>query len=239
MKQLIAAFLLLASALPASAQSVKLPAEVRGNIGEFIQVKADTADAYVSWLAMDNGLNLFPVQLLKDTKTAVVVSTIAGRYRLSCVTARNDKPSEFASTVVIVGNTPPVPPGPGPTPEPPGPNPPGPAPTPDVGFRALIVFDKTKVDLPPPQDNIIKGKEVRDYLNSKCAKNDVTGVKEWAIWPDGDNVDSYPSPALVKAYKRPRTSLPWLVISTGSSGYEGPLPANVGDMLTLLRKYGG
>lgn len=133
MKQLLSTILLLLTALPALSQQIKLPSEVRGAIGEFIQVKADTPDAYVSWLAMDAGLNLFPTSLLRDTKTAVVVSTTPGRFRLLAVTAKGDKPSEWATTVVIVGDAPPVPPGPGP--QPPGP---GPTPTPTNEFEKAV-----------------------------------------------------------------------------------------------------
>ncbi len=41
------------------------------------------------------------------------------------------------------------------------------------------------------------------------------------------------------ALKRKRGALPWLVISNGKSGFEGPLPATVDETLTLLKKYGG
>lgn len=34
-------------------------------------------------------------------------------------------------------------------------------------------------------------------------------------------------------------TLPWLIISNGKTGWEGPVPHSVDDMLSLLQKYGG
>ena len=41
------------------------------------------------------------------------------------------------------------------------------------------------------------------------------------------------------AMKRPRSGLPWIVVSNGTTGYEGPLPLTEADTLALLKKYGG
>jgi len=42
-----------------------------------------------------------------------------------------------------------------------------------------------------------------------------------------------------QAMARPRTALPWILISDGVRGYEGPLPATITETLVLLRKFGG
>ncbi len=39
------------------------------------------------------------------------------------------------------------------------------------------------------------------------------------------------------AMKRPRGSLPWIVVSNGTTGYEGPLPANLDATTALVLKY--
>lgn len=224
--------LLLAS--PLSAQSVKLPIEVKGAVGAFIQVPAETQDPYVSWLSLDAGLNMFPTNLLKDTKTAVVTSVKAGRYRVTCVSAKGDKPSEFAYTTVIVGDAPPVPPIP-PGPNPPDPPiPPGPVPIPASGFRVMIVYE-TAMKLPPMQQSIIDGKVMRDYLEAKCAA-EADGTKGYRIW-DKDTIATGAPKLWQDVFARPRTSIPWIIVSNGMAGYEGPLPANTTDTIALLEKF--
>ncbi len=140
-----------------------------------------------------------------------------------------------------------VPPEPGPTP--PGPTPPGPTPTPpepDVkplipgdGFRVLVVYETGKVQsLPKEQSSVLFARSVRDYLDQKCVAGRDGVTREWRIWDQ--DVDTLNETASWQAaMKRDRKSIPWIVISTGKTGYEGPLPANVTDMLKLLKKYGG
>ena len=41
------------------------------------------------------------------------------------------------------------------------------------------------------------------------------------------------------AMKRPHPTLPYLIVSNGKSGYEGPLPTSVDEAMTILKKYGG
>lgn len=96
-------------------QSVTLPKEVKGEPGSFVRVAAETDGAHVRWLSLDPGLSVFPSDLLKDSKTTVVVAQKAGRYRIAAWTAKGDTPSEAAIAVVIIGEPGPDP-GPGPKP---------------------------------------------------------------------------------------------------------------------------
>jgi hypothetical protein len=68
----------------------------------------------VRWRAIDPGLNLFPVELLKDTRTAVVVAVQPGRFRLLAWSAVNGAPTDAAECVVVISGPipPPTPPGP-------------------------------------------------------------------------------------------------------------------------------
>ena len=102
---------------------VSLPKEVSGEVGDFIRVKSDTDCKEVRWYAADRGLRLFPPDLLRDSRTAIVSSASPGRYRLIAWTARADIPSLAAECLVVVGQ-----PGPGPGPDPPPPPPPPPDP---------------------------------------------------------------------------------------------------------------
>lgn len=120
------------TAAPIAAQEIQLPKEVRGEPTAFIRVTAQTSLPQVKWLAVDPGLNLFPVELLKDSKTAVVTAPKAGRYRLLAVAAKDSTPTDPVFVEVIVGDAP----APGPTPPTPGPTPP--APTPEDPFLKAV-----------------------------------------------------------------------------------------------------
>jgi hypothetical protein len=113
-RYLTGAGLLCLLALPAQAQTVEVPAEVKAEPG-MIVVPAQTAGKEVRWYAPDPGLQVIPSSLLKDSKTAVCIALKPGRYRLVAYTALADVPSEPAVCVVVVGNAPgPVPPPPDP-----------------------------------------------------------------------------------------------------------------------------
>ncbi len=129
--------------------------------------------------------------------------------------------------------------GPRPPPKPPEPPPEPAAPIPAAGLHVLIVEESAgRSKLPEAQLQILFSKSVRDYLNATCPPGPDGKTRQWRIW-DAD-VDGYADSKLWgDAMKRPRTSTPWLVVSNGKAGYEGPLPATVADALALLKKYGG
>lgn len=131
---------------------------------------------------------------------------------------------------------PPEPPTPPKPPEPPTP-PPSPAPIPEKGFRVLIVTESPEVSaLPASQQLILTAGPVWEYLNTHAVQGPVN--KEWRIWPK--NVNTTGERKLWQdAMARPRTSYPWILISNGETGFEGPLPSTVAETLTLLKKYGG
>lgn len=138
MRTKLLALLLALLPLVAWAQDVKLPATITGKPGEFVIISATTTDPQVKWFGIDAGLNLFPAQLLKDSKTAVVTALVPGRYRVLAVSAKGDIPSNFAECLVIIGDAPPVvvvPPGPVVPPV----NPPQP-PAPVTGPRGVVLI---------------------------------------------------------------------------------------------------
>jgi hypothetical protein len=142
------------------------------------------------------------------------------------------------------GPLPPTPTPPGPTPTPPGPtpppDPPGPAPPiPAAGLHVLMVYeDKELPKLPPGQYSVLYAKAVRDYLNAKCAAGPDGKTKQWRTW-DKDTNATGESKLWQDALARPRQRTPWIIISNGKTGYEGPLPNSVEDALKLLKIYGG
>jgi hypothetical protein len=104
-------------------------------------------------------------------------------------------------------------------------------------FRVFICYDpKTLPSLPPAQETVLYAQSVRDYLSAHCATGPDGKTKEWRIWPAG--VDASAESALwQKVSKRPQTSLPWIVIGNGTTGFEGPLPKDTEATLELLKKY--
>jgi hypothetical protein len=146
--------------------------------------------------------------------------------------------TKSGSITVQVGDKPgpgPLPPDPAP-PIPPEPNP-DPAPIPAQGFRVLIIYE-SGVNLSLTQHSIIYGKLVRDYLQSKCVVGQDGKTKEFRIY-DKDLDVSGDSSLWQTAMNRGRTkTLPWIIISNGKTGYEGPLPNSVPATMTLLRKFG-
>jgi hypothetical protein len=121
-----------------------VPSEVKGSVGDWIRVPAISKNP-VQWYSADKNLKVFPPELLRDSKTAVVTATKAGRYKLLCWTAEGGEPSPAAEIItVIIDDSGPTPPEPKP-PVPPTP------PTPDAGFYAdlkrLYDADKTEVEV--------------------------------------------------------------------------------------------
>jgi hypothetical protein len=228
--------LLLLSEAAAAPPGLEIPSEVKPANG-YVIVRPKTTAKAVTYIALD-GIYPFPTDLLADKRQFVLPAQglAAGRYRFVAVGSLNDEhaTAEFA---VVVGNPPPPPP-PGPTAGPtPGPTP-TPTPTPDPpppiaapGFNVLIVLEKTQQHtLPPAQVAIAFGAETEKYVKSKDG--------DMAVLDKDD-----PGKALPKAWqdaiKRPRSSLPWVLISNGKTGYEGPLPMHVEEWKLLLKKYGG
>lgn len=130
----LAILALLCLAPLAGAQSVKLPAQVSGDPGVIVVVKADTDCAGLKWVCLDPGLSMIPVELLQNSRTAVVMAGKAGSYRLLAYGAKGDAASEPAVCVVVLG-----PPAPPPVPTPTPPVPPAPA---AAKVWAILVADE-------------------------------------------------------------------------------------------------
>lgn len=84
---------------------IELPKEISGQPNAFISIPAKTDGNTVKWLTPDKGLNIFPVELLKDTKTLVVTGP-EGRFRVYAYTSDQNGPSDAAMCTIIVGSNP-------------------------------------------------------------------------------------------------------------------------------------
>lgn len=104
MRHLLAVLVLSAGCL-AAPPVVTVPAEVTGEVGSFVAVRATVKDGKaVKFVAVDAGLNLFPADLLADKTATVVTSAKAGRYRILVYSGNADGPSEPAMTTVVIGD---------------------------------------------------------------------------------------------------------------------------------------
>lgn len=178
------------------------------------------------------------------TRTPVEFRTLSGgRYLFSKpgkvwvdVTAIDFAANIYAKKTIVVevgsSPTPPTPPGPGPTPPTP-PRPDGEPPIAGEGLRVLFVYESSQA-LPAALQQVFYGPEIRSYLNANAAK--VDGHSDWRI-VDKDTKFTDANHRFAKALARPRASVPWLIISNGSAGYEGPFPGGVAETLALIKSY--
>lgn len=131
------------------------------------------------------------------------------------------------------------PPDPGPDIDPqPDPEPDVPAPIPVAGFRVLMIYETAdKSRMPRGQQDILNSKELRAYLDSNCVKGSDGYTPEWRLYDQDIQFPTTCDTVWCKAMTRPRSSIPWVIISNGTTGYEGPWPANVTEFIALLEKY--
>ena len=87
-------------------QQVTLPQEIYGQPGQFISIPSVTDCKSVQWVVLDAGLNLFPVELLRDTTTAVVSANSPGKFRVLAYAAKGDVASKPVIATVIIGDPP-------------------------------------------------------------------------------------------------------------------------------------
>jgi hypothetical protein len=106
-----------------------------------------------------------------------------------------------------------------------------------AGYRVLIVYDAAKLTtMPAAQQSVLYSAAVRDYLNTHAVVGEDGRTKDWRVWDQ--SVDTSAESKLWQdAMKRPRAGVPAILISNGKTGFEGLLPANVADTLTLFKKY--
>lgn len=219
-------------------QSVKLPEEVRADPGTLAVVEAQTDCKELRWLPLDPGLSLIPSDLLKDSRKAVVMAGRAGRYRLLSYGALGDRASPPATCLVVVGDTPPAPPGPSPGPAPgpsPGPTPvPPPAPPAPLTKLHLLLVEET-ADAAAGRGKYLSDPALRARVKAK-------GHNLRVIDKDVTDASGKPPRDLAPYLERARgKGFPqlYLVNQDGRVLYEGALPPTPEELLKLLDKIGG
>jgi hypothetical protein len=133
----------------------------------------------------------------------------------------------------------PMPPTPEPSPTPtPTPTPPEPVkPFIDIdGVSVLMLFESADLGkMTKEQAAIPWSPRLYKYLDSVCAKHPMHNQKAYMVC-DKDLDLNLDSPQFAAAQKRPRTSIPWAIISSRNGNYEGPWPADDLAMIELVKK---
>lgn len=255
MRKLLAApLLLLALALPAQGQDVRL--EVKGGGAKVVQVdrqvlvKVDVTvvSSLPFTVQAPAGAGLYfwqyPPGVAAQDRNDRLEVTAAPKGELTVgvkmITADLDDQGRFkgfrtayGSVTFTVGDVPQ--PGPPTPPDPPGPKPPAPV----AGLKVLVVEESAdRTRLPLAQQSVILGKTVRDRLNAVTPVGPDGRTREWRIY-DKDVDASAEAPHWKALLARPRQSVPWVVLADGAGNpvFEGPLPGTVADFLALIDKY--
>jgi hypothetical protein len=208
---------------------LKIDAEVKP-AGQYATFVPDTDCKAVTYVGL-SGVEPIPSAVLLDARLFLLDTRglQPGRYQFAAVGAAGDRQIRADFAVVVGVPPPPQPPGPGP--QPPGP---GPTPNPTTEPTVLIVYETAELSkLPRAQLDALYDKQTRDWLDRKAPAR-------WRIWDENvptNNVDKIWQDLM----KRPRKSLPWIVMSdaVGNIAFEGPLPGSSQDLMALLKKYGG
>lgn len=161
--------------------------------------------------------------------------TYAVQLRAISVSKEGKVSTTKASVTLVIKGKDEPPPGPTPTPDPT----PGEAPIAGAGLRVLVVYESGELQkLPAKQLAVIYSKPLRTWLDAKCADGPDSKTREWRMYDQNADL-SAEAKTWQDAMKRPRKSVPWIVISNGKTGFEGPLPADLEKTLELLKKHAG
>ena len=103
-----------------------------------------------------------------------------------------------------------------------------PAPFPSDTLRVWLVEESN--DRTPAVRNVTASTIWREYVKQKGGEFRVL---------DRDADVSGDTQVWQEAFKLPRPSLPWFVVTNGRTGVQGPLPKTPEEFLGILKKYGG
>lgn len=147
--------------------------------------------------------------------------------------------TRFGSVSFTVGDIPVPPKPPEPQPPIPVPDPAIPAPIALQGFAVMFIEEQgDRGKITTGQYNAMFGKPMRDWINTYAVKE---GTQPAFRLLDKDQATSGQAKHWQDAFKRrpQHFSTPWVIVSNGVTGWEGPLPQTEEEVKTLLSKYVG
>ena len=116
-------------------------------------------------------------------------------------------------------------------------NPDTPAPIAAPGFRFMLIEETAQRSI--ELGNLIASAELRGFLDATCVK--VAGKAEYWFLDKDQRVTTGPKlvkDALARANATPGFKVPWLIVSNGKTGFEGPLPTTKAkDLIEFVRLY--
>jgi len=118
---------------------------------------------------------------------------------------------------------------------------PGDAPWPSPGLSVLILREsQPSKPLPPTQQAIFTSTAVHNWLTRNTVKLS-DNQPGYRIWDDDQEPTNAPV-LMQEAFKVVKAKMigdvPMLGVSNGTTGYVGPLPGTIEELLALLEKYG-
>jgi len=244
LKYAIALLLLAASPLQALTTK-KIEVDRPGMVELKLEGVPITAETRIEWEPRQP-LTLETLGPYSDGEVFIVNCTTPGEYVVACdyVDFATKQFEKYRFLVTVKGTAPPkpdvVPTPPDVTPTPTPTDVVTPAPIPKPGLRVLLVYES--LDAPPkvpkPQYDAMFEGRIRDWMTANCAVGP-TNVAEWRMIDKDDPFIGEDEPHWKTAAMRPRRSLPWVVISNGTTnrGYEGPVPENGDKFLELLQRF--
>lgn len=171
---------------------------------------------------------------LKDTQECAHRYAFTGAPGPWSVTVRLFDPQAGIKTeraMVTIGQLPKPPPVDPVDPVDPDPtDPDNPPPIPAAGLHVLIVEETAdRGKLPAEQAAIFTSQVLADELRKLCPDR-------WRILDDDTPTSNLPD-VWKSALALQRDRLPWLVVSNGNTGYSGPLPGSVDEVLQIVRSH--
>ena len=110
-------------------------------------------------------------------------------------------------------------------------------PIPYTGLRVLIIYESDDLSkYPPEQTSILYDGSFRKYLDSVTVLGSDGKTHEWRCWDKDISLHDV-ADLWKNAMSRPHPNLPWIVISNGATGFEGPLPLNTAETIELVQRY--
>ena len=100
-----------------------------------------------------------------------------------------------------------------------------------------MLYESNRLSVyPPSQIKVLFDNNLRVYLDSVTTLGPDLKTHEYRIW-DKNIVLTNESAIWKNVMARPHPTMPWIVISNGMTGYEGPLPQNTADTIALIKHY--